>query len=146
MGTRGPVRKRDDQRVRRNKPEVPTEKVSVIGKVGVPELDLQDTHGVPVHPIVQDFYKSLADSAQSRFYEPSDWQLARVAMSFLNKLLHSEKPNGQLLTTVNQILTGLLVSEGDRRRVQLEVERNQGAGDADVLDVADMFRQRLQGG
>lgn len=146
MGTRGPVRKRDDQRVRRNKPEVPTETISVIGKVEVPDLDLQDYHGIPAHPIVQDFYRSLADSAQSRFYEPSDWQLARVAMHFLNQQLYSGKPNGQLLTTVNQMLTGLLVSEGDRRRVQLEVERNQGAGDADVLDVADMFRQRLQGG
>ncbi|QHB41186.1 terminase small subunit [Mycobacterium phage Chupacabra] len=136
VGERGPVRKRSDQRVRRNKDEVPTEKVVAIGTVQVPELGFDDPH-----PIVRDLYESLASSAQSRYYEPSDWQYARLALHFADQLLKSSKPNGQLLTTVNQMLTGLLVSEGDRRRVQLEVERTQAEGV--VVDVAAMFREQL---
>jgi hypothetical protein len=42
------------------------------------------------------------------------------------------------------MLTDLLLTEGARRRVRLEVERNQS--EAAVLDVADMFRARLARG
>ena len=135
-GTRGPVPKRSDQRVRRNKQETPTATVTAIGAVQVPDLGIEDPH-----PLVKDLYESLGRSAQSRFYEPSDWAYARVALHFLSDLLKSSKPNGQLLTTVNAMLTGLLVSEGDRRRVQLEIERNQA--DAVVVDVAAMFAKQL---
>jgi hypothetical protein len=41
-------------------------------------------------------------------------------------------------------LTDLLITEGARRRVRLEVERQQSGGE--VLDVADMFRKRLSEG
>ncbi|WP_168699346.1 phage terminase small subunit [Gordonia paraffinivorans] len=38
MGTRGPIGKRDDERVRRNKPDQETQTISVIGTVQIPEL------------------------------------------------------------------------------------------------------------
>lgn len=136
MGTRGPIRKRSDQRIRRNKDEFPTEVIEAFGPVEIPPLDFPDPH-----PIVQDLYRSLSESAQSRYYEPSDWQYARLALHFADLLLKSDKPNGQILATVNQMLTSLLVSEGDRRRVQLEIERNQAEGV--VVDVAELFRQQL---
>jgi hypothetical protein len=41
-------------------------------------------------------------------------------------------------------LTDLLLTEGARRRVRLEVERAQAGGD--VLEVADLFRRRLSEG
>ncbi|AAN01758.1 tail protein [Mycobacterium phage Microwolf] len=139
VGERGPVRKRSDQRVRRNKDAVPTEKVTAIGTVPIPELGFDDPH-----PIVRDLYRSLTESAQRRYYEPSDWQYARTALHFLDGLLKSPKPNGQLLTTVNSMLSSLLVSEGDRRRVQLEIERKEAEGV--VVDVAQIFRDRLAQG
>lgn len=139
MGERGPTPNRSDQVVRRNKKATPVDKVTAIGAVRVPELDFDDPH-----PIVRDLYRSLTESAQNKYYEPSDWQYARLALHFADQLLKSERPNGQLLTTVNQMLNGLLVSEGDRRRVQLEIERNQAEGV--VLDVAQLFRDRLAQG
>lgn len=141
MGQRGPVPNRSDQRVRRNKPEVPIDKVVSIGVVDVPPLDFPNPH-----PLVSDLYKSLQFSGQAKFYEPSDWQYARIACFFADQLLKSSRPSAQLLVTVNQMLSSLLVSEGDRRRVRLEVERNQSDGDAQVLQVADLFRQRLMQG
>lgn len=139
MGTRGPIPKRSDQRIRRNKDEVPLEKVEAIGTVQVPPLGLDDPH-----PIVSELYLSLAESAQSRFYEPSDWQYARFALHFADVLLKQARPSSQLLASVQTMLTDLLVSEGSRRRVRLEVERSTSGGE--VLDVADMFRQRLAQG
>lgn len=138
MGVRGPIPKRSDERIRRNKDEA-LEKVAAIGVVRQPPLDFDDPH-----PLVVDLYLSLAESAQSRFYEPSDWQFAKFALHFADQLLKSRRPSAQLLASVQTMLTDLLVSEGSRRRVRLEVERSQSGGD--VLDVADMFRQRLAQG
>lgn len=136
MGQSGPVPKRSSERIRRNKDDVPIDTVEAIGAVDIPGLGLDDPH-----PMIQDLYESLQDSAQSKFYEPSDWQYARFALHFANQLVRSGRPSAQLLTAVNQMLTDLLVSEGSRRRVRLEVERAQSEGA--VLDVADLFRQQM---
>lgn len=135
MGDRGPIPKRSDERVRRNS-DGKTEKVTAIGPVEVPEL------GIPnPHPIVEDLYRSLNESAQKKYYEPSDWAHARFTLHFADKLLKSSRPSAQMLVAVNQSLSLLLMTEGDRRRVQLEVERTQAEGV--VVDVASVIRQRL---
>ncbi|QFG10376.1 hypothetical protein KIV65_gp02 [Mycobacterium phage Anthony] len=139
MGTRGPVGKRSDEKVRRNKEDVPVDKVTAIGTVIAPDLDFTDPH-----PITVSFYEALKISAQSRYYEPSDWETARFALHFADQLLKSPKPNGQILATVNQIFGVLMTTEGERRRMRLEIER--GSGEGEVIDVADMFRQRLSQG
>ncbi|RJQ79968.1 hypothetical protein D5S17_09355 [Pseudonocardiaceae bacterium YIM PH 21723] len=136
MGARGPVPKRSHQRLRRNKDDVPAEKISAIGVVPVPELGLPDPH-----PIIVDFYESLKASAQSKYYEPSDWAYARFTLHFADRLVKSGKPSSQMLAAINSALTDLLVSEGARRRVRLEVEREQARGE--VIDLAAMFRERL---
>lgn len=149
MGQRGPVPERSDQKIRRNKDEVETEKVVAFGKVEVPELDLRHNIGwdfdeLPTHPITKDLYESLADSAQARYFEPSDWQLARFALHFANQLLWSAKPNGQVLATITSLFSDLLMSEGSRRRLRMEIERkgdNEQTGQ--VIDVQDRFRQML---
>lgn len=138
MAQYGPVPKRSEELIRRNKPEVPVDKVTTIGRVEVPELGIEDPH-----PLVVDLYNSLSESGQSRFYEPSDYQYARFCLHFADSLLKSSRPSAQLLASVSGMLSNLLVSEGDRRRVRLEIERKVGSGDGQVLQVADMFRQRL---
>jgi hypothetical protein len=140
VGTRGPIGKRDDQRIRRNKPDVPTEKVQAIGVVAVPGLCMPDAH-----PVTVDLYLSMQESAQARFFEASDWAYARFCLHFCDQLLKSSRPSGQTLSVVQSMLSELLVSEGSRRRLRIEVERSNGPG-ADVLDIADMFRRRLEQG
>jgi hypothetical protein len=139
VGARGPIPARSDQRVRRNKPEVAIDKVQVIGKVRAPDLGFDDPH-----PIILDFYLSLPESAQSRYYEPSDYQQARLIFFFLDKQLKSPRPSAQMVAACFAQLSNLLVSEGDRRRVRMEVERAQSGGE--VLDVAEIFRARLSQG
>ena len=139
MGARGPVPARSDQRVRRNKPETPIDKVEVIGPVEVPELNFVDPH-----PLTVDLYASLSQSAQSRFYETSDYQMARAILHFFDIEVKKGKASAQMVQTIFSQLTDLLLTEGARRRVRLEVERDQSAGQ--VIEVADMFRQRLMEG
>lgn len=130
----GPVPKRSEERIRRNKVDI--ERVTAIGAVPIPVLGLDDPH-----PMVSDMYRSMRESAQSRFFEPSDWEFARFCMFFMDNLLKQGRPSSLMLQQVNAMLSSLLVTEGDRRRVRMEVERNKQGGD--VIDVAEMFRQRL---
>lgn len=143
MGIKGPIPQREDETVRRNKPEVPVTKIGVSGPVVIPDL------GIPnAHPMVKDLYESMKISGQARYLEPSDWQYARVTFHFLNKLLKTRKgpPSAMMLATVNQMMTSLLLTEGDRRRVRIEVERSQlgdDGEDAKVIPISQVYRDAL---
>lgn len=103
-----------------------------------------------------EFYESIRQSAQSNYYEPSDWQFARLTMYALNEELNAvyqsgdnkgkKKPLGVMkLQVLNQMMSTLLLTEGDRRRVRMEIERNPGptAEGGKVLTMADHFKQAL---
>lgn len=137
IGTRGPIPKRSEERIRRNNDEVEITKIEAGGLVEQPPLGLDDPH-----PMIVDFWESLGDSAQSKFYEPSDWQFARFTLHFADQLVRSSKPSSQMLMAVNSSLTELLVSEGSRRRVRMEIEREQAK--AQVVDIATMFQERMR--
>lgn len=136
MGVRGPIPKRSEERIRRNEDEGPVETLKIQGEVDVPDIDIPD-----VHPLVADWYESLKDSAQSKYYEPSDWQTARIVAYFLDHEVKSSRHNGQMLATLHSFMTDLLVSEGARRRVRLEIERN--VAEAQVIDLSDRFKELL---
>jgi hypothetical protein len=130
----GPVPKRSEDRIRYDGNVI--DKVHAFGVVKKPDLGL----GEFVHPIIVDFWDSVGESAQSRYYEASDWQYLRTCLHFLNQLLNSNKPSAQMLTVVNQMLTDLLVSEGSRRRVRMEIERNTAKEGAEVKSLSDYFQ------
>lgn len=148
MGERGPIGKRDAERVRRNTPENPTETVSMIGPVEIPELGDVSYMG-ETHKLVVEMYDAIKKSAAVKYYEPTDWQFARITLYTLNQELiasqHLGKPVGAMkLTAINQMLSALLLTEGERRRVRLEIERAPAdPTGGKVLDVTDVFRQRL---
>lgn len=132
----GPVPKRSDQRVRRNKDDVPVEKLVTDGTpVAAPKMDI-----VQPHPLITEMWESMKNSAQARYYEPSDWAFALVQFHFLNQQLWSGKPSAQMMATLNTALTSLLLTEGDRRRVRMEVERQ--AAQAEVVDIAAELAKR----
>lgn len=140
MGARGPIPKRSDQRVRRNKTGedgLEVTKLEVSGPVKAPKLDL----GYTPHPIVQDLWDSLPLSGQTQSYEPSDWQYMRIALYVLDDMLTHKNISAMKLAEVNKMFSALLIAEGDRRRVKLEVERNQA--EAEVFDFSAKLQQML---
>lgn len=109
------------------------------------------------HPIVLDLYDSLSRSGQKIFYEASDWAVARVLCESLSRDLKAqwmnvgsaEEPDmrqieqplkGANLSAYLKGFSVLGMTEGDRRRMSIELSRKPklGAGDlpAGVTDIA----------
>ncbi|GAA2812893.1 hypothetical protein [Saccharopolyspora taberi] len=139
MGTRGPVPKRSEQRIRRNRTDLPTESVTELGAVSAPDLGLDDPH-----PLVADWYRALTESAQARYFEPSDWQTARFVAHTMDRYVRSSKPSSQMFAALMSAMSDLLVTEGARRRVRIEIERGQAQEKASVSAIED-YKKLLSG-
>lgn len=138
----GPVPKRADERVRRNEPEIQIEKPEAYGEVEVPELNLP----FGADPMVVDFYDSLAKSAFAQYYEPSDWEYARLACFIMQTIVTSRRPSSEMFKALQTAMSNLLVTEGDRRRLRIEVQRGaeKSNDDEEMAEVMDMMKKRMQ--
>lgn len=142
MGERGPAPKRSDQRRRRNAPgedDIPvTHAPRLEGVVDAPPL------GIPTHPLAAEWYASLARSAQALYFEPSDWQLARITAMELGRMLNAGKPSGQLFAALWAATGDLLSTEGQRRRLRFEIDRatdtEDESDDAAILDIVERLK------
>lgn len=157
MGARGPVPKRSEQRRRVNKPaggEITKAKGATV--VPVPEPDEE------WHPVARQWYDALARSGQSAFYEPSDWATAVLIAESMSRDLREQVVGitetgvvvrdviplkGASLSAYLKAFGNLLTTEGDRRRVSLELQRNAPVDVDEEAAVAalDEYRARLSG-
>lgn len=117
MGTRGPVPKRTENRVRRNKSEM--ENVSVAGgrKVTIPRMNGQWS------PVAKMMWRAAKESGQARFYESTDWATLYSLCDQMTYAMAQKKRPAQLIQTIYSELGNLLFTEGARRRVQVELFR-----------------------
>ncbi|MBF6063027.1 hypothetical protein IU500_12375 [Nocardia terpenica] len=129
----GPVPKRSDQRRRRNKNSITK---SAAGRCF--EAPEPDEHW---HPIARRLWEALTVSGQAQFYEASDWALAFSLMDDLSVYKSTAKRSAQMLQTIYSAFERLLIAEGDRRRVRLELERDTDDPEQ-VAKVAIMDRYR----
>lgn len=154
-GAGGPPPKRSDQRRRNNSPGVETAPAGDEPDVPAADADW--------HPVAVMWFESLARSGQSRFYEASDWATAYLIAESISRELspqpivvgrgeaavvekHEMPPKGASLAAWLKAMTTLMVMEGDRRRLRLELERVKPAEEvADVSELAE-YRRRLQSG
>ena len=138
MAGRGVVPKRSAERRRTN--SAPVEKVVVAGTVEVPLLP------DGLHELAVEWYASLRESAQSRYYEPSDWHTARAVAIAWSSFFRGGATSSTLLTAIRQMQEPLLVTEGTRRRAHLEVERPDVADEPKPVNVTDYRARMSQGG
>ena len=70
-----------------------------------------------------EWYESLAESAQAIYYEPSDWQVARIVAQELTDYLSlaPEQRGASKLRVITQTMDKLLVTHGSRMRAHIEV-------------------------
>lgn len=139
MGTRGPVPARSSDRRRRNKPaDAELLKAPSGPAVETPAPDPE------WHPIARDWFTSLGVSGQARFYQASDWATARYVAEAMSRNLSAGRFSAQLFAAVMAASSGLMVTEGDRRRLRLELERASD-GEVPVSPVAslDAYRDAL---
>jgi hypothetical protein len=139
-GARGPVPKRTDQRRRTNKdPAGPVTKGAAAPRVTVPAASSE------WNSIARRWYASLKLSGESQWYEPSDWMHAWVSAEMLSRMLEADKLSAMLYASWSSDTARLLVTEGDRRRLRMELEREKAAdpdADAGVAQM-DAWRARL---
>lgn len=134
MGNRGPVPKRSDQRLGHGSPRPTADKVPAAPKVIIPKA------AETWHPIASAWYESLAQSGQSRFYEPSDWATAFLIAESISRDLNPQfvgitlqgdmeyesiPLKGASLNAYLKAMSSLMVTEGDRRRLNIELQREQ---------------------
>jgi hypothetical protein len=139
MGERGPIPKRSDQRRRRNAVEGLT-----AGAARPAEIPEPDAHW---NDLARDWFLSLGRSGQADYYQDSDWQTARVWAEVLSRQLEAGRMSSQLIMAWSAGATSLLATEGDRRRIRLELERMpaEPSGPDEVEDELDAHRTRRTG-
>lgn len=158
----GPVPKKDAERRRRNKtPEsegslsaIPAEVVdldkAIAGEVEIPEMDAD------WHPIAKQMWESQIKSGQVLWMEPSDWAILYTLCESLSRDLKpqvigiSEETGKPIMATIPlkgaslnaylKAFASLLMTEGDRRRLRIELERQKrldaaAEGEGKVIDI-----------
>ena len=136
----GPIPERSDRRRRVNKPDIEVDTAPATEVVVAP---VAESHW---HPLAKRWYLSLAESGQSRFYEPSDWMQAVVWAEVLSRTLNQgQRMSSQLIMAWSAGATELLVTEGARRRMRIELAKGgQVDDDAEAAVTAmDAYRKRL---
>lgn len=168
----GPPPKRDDERRRANDPALgPADHIDVT-QLPVAEQDgLLWRIAQPIdrklwdvdenwHDIAKDWFDSLSRSGQAIFYEPSDWAAARLIAESMSRDLDEQvvgvTETGEVVKSIIPLKGASLaaylkgfavlgVTEGDRRRIRIEIEnRHKTKGKpAGVVDIADKRKRHL---
>lgn len=162
MGTRGPIPKKDAERRRRNKTDatgtsaLPATVVNVdellVGEVEIPQADES------WHPIARQIYESQVISGQVIWMEPSDWSVLYLMCESISRELKPQfvgineetgEPvmaivpiKGASLNAYNKTMASLMMLEGDRRRLRVELERQKrldaaAEGEGKVIDIVE---------
>ena len=166
----GPVPKKDAERRRRNKtPEnegslsaIPAEVVNVdellVGEVEIPQPAEE------WHPIARQIYEAQMASGQVIWMEPSDWSMLYLLCESISRDLNPQVVGitedgdvvkdsiplkGASLSSYLKAFEALLMAEGGRRRLRIELERQKridaaAEGEGKVVDIvqrrADAFK------
>lgn len=157
MGQRGPAPKRSGKR----HGHVAKAELAKVDKAPTPWAVTIPPADPDWYPPTIRWYESLARSGQSVFYTDSDWESAWLLADAMSRefkpqplVVGSGKdarvemvllpPKAASLAAWAKIMSGLLVTEGDRRRLRLELERPVEEAKADVSEL-DEYRRRLSG-
>lgn len=116
-----PVPKRSDQR--RHRVPSPETDYAAAGKVSPPATPRD------WHPLAKEMFNALKVSGQSVFYEQSDWAFAKVTCARMSQLLTEGSTSGSAWSPVDAGLARLMATEGDRRRMRLELIREDIAAE-----------------
>ncbi len=124
MGTRGPMRKRGEDLKghvsldRRYGDDV----TKVSASNGLAFKSQQPSKNKDWSDSAKLIWTSLSKSIQASLYEETDWAIAYQLMSRITDYQAHPKRNSELLTGIAQGFDSLLMTEGSRRRLRLEVD------------------------
>jgi hypothetical protein len=139
MGLRGPAPKASTELMGHGAAKAREERVTIVEPEKIDTVVEPPAADENWHPIAVGWYNSLAASAQRMFYEPSDWAMAYLVAESISRDLKPQfvgfnpttgEPTiqkipikGASLAAYLKAMNALLVSEGDRRRANIEIAR-----------------------
>jgi hypothetical protein len=89
------------------------------------------------------FWDSVLESGQVDFYESSDYAKLYLLCDLYSKALAMTKLPAILIQTIFGQMEGLLITEGDRRRVRIELEKAGSEEDPVVEEQMDTYFKGL---
>jgi hypothetical protein len=172
MGSRGPIPKRDAERRRRNQLETATETIVVDRQVRIPQADSswcsrakrlwKAAKASPVSDYYLDSdWQMLAYACDliTTLFRPGrlspkldaavraaagEMGLSKDERLYLEWMLAPPRPSAQMVASLNSVMVSLGLTEGDRRRMRIEIERRPKEKPPEVTDM-DEYRQARQG-
>ena len=127
MGNTGPIPKREDLRRRHTKDEDLVDRMpsglAAGEKYGPEPPEWMDGYAL-------EFYEAFRTSGQAIFYEPSDW--AVLTLTCRNVMAEIRKPSAVMLASILHACTMLAATEGDRRRIRIELFKGTAGEDPDA--------------
>lgn len=121
----GPPPSRSSERRRRNKPkdvEPAASNVVALGGAAVVKAPAEDRAW---HVLAKGWYRSLKQSGQAKYFEPSDWQAARFCAHVMTEHLNAGPLRAGMVQQIWSMMGDLLTTEADRRRVRVELSRTE---------------------
>jgi hypothetical protein len=97
------------------------------------------------HRIARQLWDACVSSGQSDFYQNSDYALLYSICDDLSLYKMSGKQSGQMLMTIYSAMERLLVAEGDRRRVRIELHAPEPEQKPASVHAIEDMRRRLGG-
>ena len=94
------------------------------------------------HPIALRLWESALSSGQSDFYQDSDWALLYSLCEDLSHFKYQEKRSPTMAQVIYSALNSLMLAEGERRRVHVELTAPDEGDDASVAAIDD-YKKRL---
>lgn len=139
----GPVPKRSDQRHRGVRDDAKKPKLKVVEGSSPRQKAKAPRVSPSWHPLMKDWFRSLKESGQAVFYEPSDWQTARLLAEVMSQALNSGEPvKASTLGEFNRGAAALMTTEGERRRLRVELQAAEpGAGDEETTSVLASYKE-----
>lgn len=95
------------------------------------------------HPIAKLVWDAACESGQADFYESSDYAFLYHICEELDKHKRSSKRSAMLFAALNQAFEVLLLTEGARRRVRIELQDETDEEDEAVVAQIDDYRRGL---
>lgn len=96
------------------------------------------------HPVALMLWNAAVESGQAEFYESSDYAWLYHVCEDLDRYKKSNKRSSMMFAALNQAFAGLLITEGDRRRVRLELTDDVDEDEDAVVAQMDDYRKGLR--
>lgn len=140
MGQRGPIPKRSEERTRRHA----TGKDGIEIKKGIAQEYSWTKPGEDWPDFIVRFYESFSSSGMAAYYQQSDVEQLWMSCEMLARQFETGRPSAMMVAEAIKLLDGLGATEGERRRMKIELEAekesDEDAKDAVVTDIQSRLR------